>query len=238
MKNPTNKLAALSAVALMATGHLLAYTVITRDGHRIDSRSKPEIRGIQAYMRIEPTGQLVVIHEERIDWVRTEAANQTRPRAIVPQKKKADQEIQAALPSGPIEHQIRGGAPEVSPGLEATTEPETKSVEAAPQGAPRVTKPSAPDSRSQEAIVLLQSEHAKVRALYEKALVRKEALEHELAELQNRQVGNAATDKSDQRTIRELQDSIENLRTRIGKYETRMNDIRGEVIQHGGSLND
>ena len=229
MKRSTRMFAAISAVLLMVSGNLFAYTVVTRDGHRIETQSKPEIRGIQAFMRLKPHGQLVVIHEERIDWARTEAVNKPHQRVIVPSRTKVAQEVLPASHVQPIEHEILGGAREQTP-APATT-PDVKTAHET-ESTPEVV----PTSRSSEALLLLNREYAKIRGLHERAFMRKQGLEDELAGLQSRQVGYASADQSERKLIRALQDKIEHIRSRIGKYETRMNDIRGEAVQHGGAI--
>jgi hypothetical protein len=68
----------------VAAGDATPYTVITLDGHRFLAVSKPEVRGLEAYVRLLPRGQLAVIKEELIDWKRTEAINRKSETIAVP----------------------------------------------------------------------------------------------------------------------------------------------------------
>ncbi|MFQ5700893.1 MAG: hypothetical protein ACE5HU_03515 [Acidobacteriota bacterium] len=66
------------ARAVPPARHGHPYTVITLDGHRFFAQEKPRIRGLQAFFRLVPNGQLATIKEELIDWDRTAAANRPR----------------------------------------------------------------------------------------------------------------------------------------------------------------
>jgi len=192
-----------------------AYTVITRDGHRIEAQAKPEIQGLQALMRLAPHGQLAVIQEERIDWARTEAANPPSVIAISSDTKIVEQTPSSPAPR-PQELKLIG-----APRKQETT------------GAPVVPTPEA---ASQEAVAALQTEHEQVTASRDQEAEKKKALESELVELKTRQVAHAGDDLSTEVRIRELEGFISESADKINKFEARLNEIRAELAKLGGSV--
>ena len=218
------------AAALSASSGVLAYTVVTRDGHRIDVRAKPEIRGLQAYMRLLLGGQLAVIQEDQIDWPRTQAANPAATPISVPSSTKM-----AQVPAGaskPIEFKLVG-----SPASKEPAGSET-SAQAPQQAKGAVGEQPSEQKRinAQEAVIKLQKEYAQVASVREHEAANKKTWEDELAQLQTKEVGYASETSSTQQRIRELQQLVSDAGSRIGQLETRLNDIRSEVVQLGGSI--
>jgi len=205
---------AVAAALVSAGGGLNAYTVVTRDGHVIQAQARPEIRGLQAYMRLAPRGQLAVIQEEMIDWGRTDSANPAPQTIAVP----ADAKTAKGAPH-PVEVRITGAPP--------------AKVEAAP-GTPGA--PQTPPANAAEAIVKLQKEFALVSSTRDAAVARKKALEAELAPLESREVGYVGEDNSNVKRMNELRQQISEASAEISKYEGRLGDIRSEVVQLGGSI--
>ena len=220
-------MALAAAGALVGSTSPLAYSVITRDGHRIEVAAKPEVKGLQAFMRLVPRGSLAVIQEEQIDWARTEAAN-PRPGLI-------------AVPSGstlvegapgsemPIQIKIHGG----QTGHQAAAgDAEKQSLDPNQPAAP--SQPT--DIHAQDAIMALQREYGKISVQRDQAQEERKMYEAELAKLRESQVTPAAVDSPASRHMQELQRQIDELSNRMNKLDTRLDDIRSEVIQHGGSL--
>ncbi|HEY3177017.1 MAG TPA: hypothetical protein VGK94_14780 [Candidatus Polarisedimenticolia bacterium] len=231
MKNRSNGLlkhllviAALAWAVLSAAGTVLAYTVVTRDGHRIAVQSKPEIRGLQAFMRLAPHGQLAVMQEDLIDWAGTESANPIPSRIAVPSST-----IMTVVPAGPartIEFNLKGNSASKGTGGESTERP------AAPgEGSAEQKKVNA-----QEAIIKLQKEYAQVASARDQEAASKKSWEEELAQLRAKEVGYASETNSTQQRIRELQQMIDAANSRIGQLDTRLGDIRSEAVQLGGTI--
>ena len=200
-----------------ASGGAFAYTIVTRDGHVIEAQARPEIRGLQAIMRLAPTGQLAVISEGKIDWQRTDAHNPNMAPIAIP---AATMMTDSNAPKGtgkPIELKLYGGPT-------ARVEPGTVVVPSQQQ----------PKPNSGEAIINLQKEYAQVVAARDTEAAAKSMMEQELAQLRSRDVGYASETSSSQQRIRELTEKIASSSSRIGTLENRINDIRSEVVQLGG----
>ena len=223
--------AALVAAALLAgSDGPRAYTVVTRDGHIIQTKARPEIRGLEAFMRLAPQGLLAVIQEERIDWALTDAAN-PEPRYItVPADSKLTEGASPKTPSRPIEMKIVGNPPS----KEQPAAPIAGQTD--PQKAPGEGSQDQKTINAKEALIKLQKEFASVAAARDTADTQKKSLESELSELQSRESGYASDENSGARRIRELQQQISDLNDQINKCETRLNDIRNEAVQLGGSI--
>ena len=197
---------AAATVAAMCAGAAHAYTIITRDGHRIEAQSAPEIRGLQAYMRLAPRGQLAVIQEEKIDWARTQAANGKPALIAVPadaQRAEGSSEKPAAV----------AGPPAQAPGA-----------------------PAPGSEQAQEAIAKLRAEQARLQSVRDETIEERKLHAAELEALQSRQAGYAGTDNNAERRVQELKDRIAEANAQIGKLESRMTTIEMEVVQLGGSL--
>jgi len=205
--------------ALVCVEAPAAYTIITRDGHRIEAEAKPEIKGLQAFLRLPPHGKLAMIQEEKIDWALTEAANPARPVLAVPADAKLAEKPKPAPAGPPIEVRIVGGA--------STSQEEPPKAE---------EKSEAKKIRDQEGLINLQREYARLQGLRDQAAEQKQLVVSELEELRSQQAGYAGDDNSQARRIRELEDRLGGLNQTIDKYETRMNDIRAEAIDLGGSI--
>ena len=240
MNKPSNTLTKLALVIAMVTTAALsggtganAYTVVTRDGHIIQTQARPEIRGLQALMRLASHGQLAVIQEEMIDWGRTDATNPVNPPSpaiSLPADVKTTQADDHSAPARPIKMTILGNSP-------SKTEPEAPAADQnAQQAAP--TEGSADQKRinAQEALIKLQKEYAQVSSVRNSAAERKKTLEAELAEIQSKQVGYASEETAAAKRIRELQQEISSASDEIGRCESRLNDIRAEAVQLGGSI--
>lgn len=214
----------LAAVtALASASGALAYTVITRSGQRIEAQQKPEVRGLQAYLRLAPSGQLAVIQEEQIDWERTAALNPA-PRAIaIPAKTRMVERKPEA--GAPIEKKITG-----TPGSRDTATGGEKTPPATPG------RPDAKLAHAQEAIVKLQKEYAEVSAVREQEQQKRAVLEAELNSLKSRQVGPAGERGAAQERIRALEEQIAATDTLVGKLDSRLGDIRSQVVQLGGAI--
>jgi hypothetical protein len=217
--------------ALLCAGSLGAYTIITRDGHRLEVKSRPEVREGQAFVRLMPHGQLAVLRQDKIDWARTDAANPGAPGGEAPaiavtSDEKLVQSTPAteSAPSKPREIKIMGGA---APKETAPTKPATAVAEGSQ---------AQKDVNKQEAIIKLQKEYADLAGVRETTLQQKHTHETELAELQAKQTVNAGGDNPEAKRIRELQDLISQANDQLNKLEIRMNDIRSEAVQLGGSI--
>jgi len=208
----------------MGVAHPLAYSVITRDGHRIEAVAKPEVRGLQAFMRLAPRGNLAVIQEEKIDWEKTEAANPQPGVIAVP----SGSTLVEGAPAAPIELKIHGGpsARQASGSAEKqTTDPDHPAASVGPS-----------DIHAQDAILALQREYGKISVLRNQALDEKKLHEAELAKLRENQVSPASEDSAASRRMQDLQRVIDELGARASKLETRLDDIRSEVVQQGGAI--
>lgn len=219
--------AVVATAAAMGAGAAHAYTIITRDGHRIEAQSPPEVRGLHAYMRLAPRGQLAIIQEERIDWARTEAANGRPRRIAVPaDAQRAEGSPDTPAATGPIEKKIVGKSP----------------AAADPNAAPAVAGSPAPGAiapgseLAQEAIAKLRTEHAHLTSLRNKAVEERKLYAAELAALQSRDAGYAGADTTPERRVQELKDRIAESDAEIAKLESRMATISADVVQLGGSL--
>ena len=213
----------VAAVALTAVSigvPVSAYTVITRDGHLIQAVARPEIRGLQAYMRLAPHGQLAVIQEELIDWSRTDASNPAPQTIAIP----ADAKM--AGKGAPIEIKIKG-----NPAAKDTTAPEQTKQAQGEKGKPATLSPEA-----QESLVKLQKEFALVAGARDGAAERKKALEAELAGLESKETGYASEDSAAARRLNELRQQIGQAGEEIARFEMRLADIRAEAIQLGGTI--
>lgn len=208
--------------AAISAGSLGAYTVITRDGHRIVTKERPEIRGQQVFMRLEPEGQLAVIGEELIDWERTEVANPKPAPIAVP----ADSDLVGRPDS-------TQPAPERSLQLKITGKPAPKAPDA-----PKKAEPSKEpgDVYAQEALIQLKKEYAQLTLAHDRAEERRKLLDAELEGLRSRHVGYAGDDQETVKRMRELQDLIDGERRIISRSEGRLSDIRAEAVQLGGSI--
>jgi len=215
------------AGSLMGIARPLAYSVITRDGHRIEAVAKPEVKGLQAFMRLAPRGNLAVIQEEQIDWARTEAAN-PRP-GVIAVPSGATLAEGAPAPEQPIELKILGGSAgrqaAGSASQEQITDPHQPATPAQPA-----------DIHAQDAILALQKEYGKISVLRDQALEERKLHETEVAKLRENQVSPASEDGPASRRMQELQRLIDDLSDRVSKLETRLDDIRNEVVQHGGTI--
>ena len=220
---------AAATVAAMCAGAAHAYTIITRDGHRIEAQSAPEIRGLQAYMRLAPRGQLAVIQEEKIDWARTQAANGKPALIAVPaDAQRAEGSSEKPAATVPIEKKIVGKPP-------AAGEPaEPAAVAGPPAQAPGAPAPGS--EQAQEAIAKLRAEHARLQSVRDETIEERKLHAAELEALQSRQAGYAGTDNNAERRVQELKDRIAEANAQIGKLESRMTAIEMEVVQLGGSL--
>ncbi len=226
MKAPTGRTtrrviasAAVLFGALLGVQGTDAYTVITRDGHRIEAEAKPEVKGLQAFLRLSPHHQLAVIQEDQIDWARTEAANPARRLLAVPADTRLVEEKKPAQSTKPIDVRIVGGARSADQAQpDKTLNPEAKKV------------------HDQEGLINLQREYAKLQGLRDQSAGEKASLEKQLDEMRSKQTGYAGEDNAEARRIRELEDRLRELNLTIEKYENRMNDIRGEAIELGGSI--
>lgn len=216
MKNAGIWLLILTGLSSTAVGAADAYTVVTLDGHRFSVVAKPEIRGLRAYMRLLPRGQLAVIREERIDWVRTEAANVPPKPIVVP----ADATLVEVDPA-PIDLKLVGGR---TPAVASGTRIEPSSPEKLRPG------------YAQEALTKLEGEYARLAGKRDAAVASRATLQEELTELQRQQTSYASMDARTQRRLRELQDRIAELEALINKIEIRLNDISGEVVGLGGAI--
>src|SRR5262245_31960603 len=178
-------------IALLPAAPALAYTVLTLDGHRIEALDKPEVIGLQARLRMAPSGLLVVILEERIDWKRTEQANAgtdpERKLLVVPADTQmaGSQPASTPQPPAPIEMKIEGGA--------------------VAQSAPPAITPSelAPDA--QEELARLADEQTRITAILEESQARKKSLDEETARIKNRPEAQASLSREETRRLRELE---------------------------------
>jgi hypothetical protein len=222
----TVRIAMAAGAALLAcAGTAGAYTLITRDGHRIESTQKPEVKGTQVFVRLAPANRLAVVQESQIDWDRTQAANPAPQRLVVP----ADAQMVEGRPAVSIEKKI------VGEGLRRAGEPEAAPPPSPGQaiaGAP----PASPSVYDQEALIGLRKQHAEVSALLVTTRAQLDAHEKELAGLQSRPSAFVSDDNPVALRVRELQDQIAAERQKIGMLETRLGDLRTQAVKHGGTI--
>lgn len=219
---------AAGAALLLCAGTARAYTLVTRDGHRIESTQKPEVKGTQVFLRLAPNNRLAVVQESQIDWDRTQAANPAPQRLVVP----ADaQMVEGGKPSAhPVEKKIVGdGLRKPEPATPAPATPGQAVAKAPPS-------PGSLSVRDQEALLSLRKQHAEVTALLATTRAQLDAHEKELSELQSRPSAFVADDNPVARRVRELQDEIAAERQKIGMLETRLGDLRGQAASHGGTI--
>jgi len=219
---------AAGAALLLCAGSARAYTLVTRDGHVIESLQKPEVKGTQVFLRIAPNNRLAVVQESQIDWDRTQAANPAPQRLVVP----ADAQMtRGETPAGSIQKKIVGeGAKHPEPAPPAG-EPPAQGIAKAP-AAPVDAK----SVRDQEALISLRKQHAEVVALLVTTRAQLDAHETELAELQARPSAFVSEDNPVARRVRELQDQIAAERQKIMSLESRQADLRNQAADHGGTL--
>lgn len=220
IRRSARMIAALTLPFVLTSGAAMAYTVITRDGHRIEAQARPEVRGPQAFMRLAPGGQLAVIADGKIDWQRTDAVNPTTGPIAVPATAIMTEAPDSHRSTKPIELKLYGG-------------PAARTVAETPN--PAAPKPQ-PKGNAGEAIINLQKEYAQVAAARDTEAAAKKMMEDELARLQARPVGYASETSSNEQRIRELTERIASSGSRIGMLESRLGDIRSEVIQLGGTI--
>ena len=217
---------AVGTVAAMCIGAAHAYTIITRDGHRIEAQSAPEVRGLQAYMRLAPRGQLAVILEEKIDWTRTQAANGKPALVAVPANaQRAEAPSEKPVVTGPIEKTIVGKPATPS----GSAEP--PAVAGKPPQAPGALVPGS--EQAQEAIMKLREEQTRLTIAREKAFQERKLHEAELQALESREAGYAGTDNNVDRRIQELKERIAEANAEIGKLDSRIAAISLELVQLG-----
>lgn len=222
--------AAVAAVAalLLCTGTARAYTLVTRDGHRIESTQKPEVKGSQVFLRIGPNNRLAVVQESQIDWSRTQAANPAPQRLVVP----ADARMAGgkAAPAGTLQKKITGDQ-----GKKA--EPASPDAGTGEPGQAVAKAPASQQSvHDQEALIQLRKQHAEVTALLENTKAQLDAHEKELSELEARPSAFVSDDNPVARRVRELQDEIAAERQKIGMLESRLGDLRSQAVEHGGTI--
>ena len=241
---PTSALAvrtwalALAAALLPGASAAHAYTLVTRDGHVIESTQKPEVKGAQVFLRLPPHGRLAVVQESQIDWQRTQAANPAPQRQIVP---GGSQMVRHDRPAeGNIEKRIVGDGTRRAGAASRDAASAPGQAPAAPGQAAPPAAAQVPQSQQsvhdQEALVALRKQHVEVKTLLTNVRAQMESHEKELAELQSRQSAFVSDDNPVQTRIRELQDEISAERARISQLENRLADIRAEAIQHGGVI--
>src|SRR4029453_1523814 len=111
--------------------------------------SRPEVRGLQAFMRLSPSGELAVIADGKIDWSRTDAINPNTTPIAIPASTMMTESAAPKTPGKPIELKLYGGPA-------AKVEPAAPSAPVAQQGQAK--------ANSGEAIIKLQKEYAQVTA--------------------------------------------------------------------------
>ena len=222
---------ALAAALLPGASAAHAYTLVTKDGHVIESTQKPDVKGAQVFLRLPPHGRLAVVQESQIDWQRTQAANPAPQRLVVPTNAQMVRKERPA--DGNIEKKIVGDGTH-------RAGPVSKEEPGAPGQAGKPAVAQAPQSQQsvhdQEALVSLRKQHVEVTTLLTNVRAQLESHEKELAELQSRQSAFVSDDNPAQTRIRELQDEISSERARVSQLENRLADIRAEAVQHGGSI--
>ncbi|HKY32698.1 MAG TPA: hypothetical protein VJV23_09200 [Candidatus Polarisedimenticolia bacterium] len=222
------RLAAAAAVGFLAAGAAQAYTVVTRDGHRIVATAKPEVKGSQVLVRLAPGGRLAVIPQDKVDWERTQAANPRPAPAgmVVPADAMMAGEGTGSSPRPPIEKRIVGERARRRPG--AGQDPP------AAAGAPAA--PGQQAIASQEALINLQKEYVQVTAARAEAAAHKDFLDRQLAALQSQHAAHAGDDSDEARRLLDLQDQVRRAAELLSKLDNRLADIRAEAVQHGGSI--
>ncbi|MGH9868855.1 MAG: hypothetical protein ACREAA_11910 [Candidatus Polarisedimenticolia bacterium] len=214
---------AAGAALLLTTPGAGAYTLITRDGHRIESTQKPEVKGTQVLVRLAPHGRLAMVQESLIDWARTQAANPAPRRMTVPSDAKL-------VEGGPVIKKTI-----VGDGGERPAEQPGEAPKEAKDAAS--TERKQPSPHDEEAILALRKEHSDVKAQLETARARKDALEKELAGLKSRQAEFASDATEGQRRIRELEGILPIEREAVSSLEKRLDEIRSEIVEKGGKVN-
>jgi hypothetical protein len=190
-----------------------AYTVYTRDGSVVLALARPEIRGLEAYVRLAPRGTLAVIQEELIDWQRTEAANGEAAPLPVPA-------------SGTVV-QAPGQAEENEP-------PITKTIVGEP--APAADPALAESGKTTEAMepadaASLKQAYARTAAQRDQALSRRLALQTELGDLITKGAAPAGGDDPAASRVNTLRKEIDDLDGRIRVLEERLEGLRDEAAR-------
>lgn len=223
--------------------------VITTDGHRIDATGKPEVEGTRARLKLAPKGSPAVIAAAQIDWAATDkfnadlaarrAAEAARAKAAASAKPAAGI-VAGAGPSGPVDMKIIGAR-----GGEAL--PLEGGAAAVPEGAPgekAVAAKGAPADPAQAANLLaaLNREMGNLKKLHAAALESKDRVERQIADLEAKYANNAersavqSLDQPSDRMLSQARASLQTVLEQIAKLESRMNQIRIQAVDVGGSV--
>jgi hypothetical protein len=214
--------------------------VITRDGHRVDAMEKPVVEEGRVKIRLAPGGQLAVLFEDSIDWEATERFNAPRPsRAKRPAPATGTRAgiLQAgAAPGKPVEMRIVGGKRSLAT---STDREDAAGGAAAAAGATADADPAEAARRLAE----LARQMSNVKTSYDSAVQSRTRLQQRLTELQQAAARNPRTaqpgrdyESPSQKALREVQAQLEAANQQITALERRMNDLRFQAIQLGGSI--
>lgn len=212
---PAVMCAMAAAIALSAPA--LAYTLLTRDGHRIEAKARPEIRGANVFVRLSPGGQLAVIPGDQIDWDATGKANPAPQTIAIP----ADAKLAIAAPE-PAPVRIKGGG--------------RKEVAAPVDETAPLVKGGSTEVVAQEGLIKLQKEYAFLQTQRDAAAARRLAHQEELAQIEAGSAIPAGSDNSAAKRLRTLKDQISEESGQIDRLEIRMNDIRVQAVGLGGAI--
>jgi hypothetical protein len=217
------------------------YVVITRDGHRIDAMEKPAEEGGRVKIRLSPSGQLAVVPTETIDWEATEKYNAARAKAASAPEAAEPSTLPAAgkTPGKPIKFEIVGGRRPVVTGAEegAGKAPAPATATAAPAAAA-----SADEEKAASMVAALSREFENLSGRHQDAVARRATLQRRLAELERSAgrrpapSGDQAAASPSQRELARVRSELQALRGRIEALERRMQQIRGQAIVLGASL--
>lgn len=215
------------------------YVVITRDGHRIDAMEKPAVEGDRVRIRLSPGGQLAVLPAESIDWEATEKYNAARAKPAVPAPEAAAPSTLPAAgktPGKPIKFEIIGGRQPVVTGA-------AESVEKAPAPAAETPAPVVVDEEKRASMLAaLSREIENLRGRHREAVARRSTVQRRVADLERsagrrpEQSGVQEYESPSQRELARLRSELQTLQGQIATLERRMQQIRGQAIELGASL--
>ncbi len=215
------------------------YVVITRDGHRIDVTEKPVPQDGSIRIRLFPGGQLAVVPAKSVDWEATEKYNAARAKPAMPAPEEAAPSTLPAAgktPGKPIKFEIIGGRRPVVTEVDET-------VEEAPAPASEAPAPAVEaEEKKASMLAALSREMENLRGRHQDAVARRSTVQRRIEELERsagrrpEPSGVQAQESPSQREIARLRSELQALQGQIETLERRMQQIRGQAIELGGSL--
>jgi hypothetical protein len=214
--------------------------IITTDGHSIQAIAKPVVSGKRATLRLYPYGQPAFLPAGAIDWAATDAYNQPRPEPVKPVRIDPTLELPEKLPpgvtrtGGMIELWMSGG------GRPSKTKPAEKT-----QATPASVLPLVPKDPIAAAaqITALGNEMQTLKDLQRSLYDSKQRLGQEVARLEAATANDAPIsgvevpkETPSQKELRRVRDDLKSVDDQIQDVERRMNEIRLQAVDLGGSV--